>query len=307
LSEYSRQFLALVLIVLAIRLIIPVHALGGPIIEAPLGSNVSVDGTSQSSEWSDATHLSFNWAWSNSSLTSGADLWLKNNGTNLLIAVTANGRTNLGTSSNGYIYSMLLLFDNNNNGVVDNYDAEKIVGYSAPPPGQGWSFADRHYNTTLGKYYPDQYPNGTGAGSFTNYGGPGTWYWEFSLPMTSSSPESFNLPVNGTVGFEIIFGEANLLNFATQITTGFSCWPASCTGEPSGTNPSANGWANLVRSNSGLQIPPPTTPTTPWYLSTWTFVGIAVGLGALTAVLFLTRRGKRHSNLKLLVPETSKS
>src|SRR2546426_555930 len=104
----------------------PARALGGPTISVPKGSSISIDGTLQSSEWSDATHLGFNWAWSNSSLTSGGDVWLKNNGTNLLIAATSNGRTNLGTSSNGYTYSMLLLFDDNNNGVVDNYDAEKI-------------------------------------------------------------------------------------------------------------------------------------------------------------------------------------
>ena len=286
----------------------PVRALGGPTISVPKGSSVSIDGTLQSSEWSDATHLTFNWAWSNSSLTSGGDLWLKNNGTDLLVAATATGKTNLATSSDGYIYALLLLFDDNNNGVVDNYDAEKITGYAPPPRSSGWYFGDRHYNTSLGKYYPAQSPSGTGAGSFTNYGGPGTWYWEFSLPVTSSSPESFNLPVNGTIGFEVIFAEYNLLNFATQITTGFSCWPAPCTGEPSGTNPSANGWANLVRSNSGLQIPPTTPPTTPWYLSTWMFIGMAVGLGTvLGAVLVFTRRRKQHPNSEFLAPETSQS
>jgi hypothetical protein len=222
-------------------------------------------------------------------------LWLKNNGTNLLVAVTADGRTNLATSSNGYIYDMVLLFDDNNNGIVDNYDALKAEGYSPPPHGTGWQFVDWHYNTTLGKYYPDQYPNGTGAGSFTNYGGPGTWYWEFSIPMTSNSPESFNLPVNGTIGFEIIFEEYDLLNSATQITTGFSYWPTPyTTGLPNGTNPSANGWANLVRSNSGLQIPPTTPPTTPWHLNTWTFVGIALGIGAVVGSIVVARHKRRQ-------------
>jgi hypothetical protein len=274
----------------------PVRAVGGPTTTVPKGSSASMDGTLQSSEWSDATHLSFNWASSNSSLTSGGDLWLKNNGTNLMIAATASGRTNLGTTSNGYIYALILLFDDNNNGIVDNYDAEKITGYTPPPHGSGWYYADRHYNTSLGKYYPAQSPSGTGAGSFTNYGGPGTWYWEFSLPMSSTSPESFNLPVNGTMGFEVIFAEYYFLNFAAQIITGFSCWPAPCTGEPSGTNPSANGWANLVRSNSGLQ-PQPTAPPTPWYLSTWTFVGLALGVGAILSAVLIFARHKKHQSV----------
>src|SRR3989475_12153818 len=108
----------------------------------------------------------------------------------------------MATSSDGYIYALLLLFDDNNNGVVDNYDAEKITGYAPPPRSSGWYFGDRHYNTSLGKYYPAQSPSGTGAGSFTNYRGPGTRDCEFSLPVTSRTPESFNLPVNATRRFE---------------------------------------------------------------------------------------------------------
>jgi hypothetical protein len=167
---------------------------------------------------------------------------------------------------------------------------------------------DRHFNSAQGAYVYDAYPNGTAFGSFTNYGGAGTWYWEYSIPMKSSIAESFNLSVNGGIGFEMIFQEYALLNYGTQVTGGLSYWPIHySTGEPSGAKPSANGWATIVRSNAGLQIPP-TTPPTPWYISTWTFVGIAVGLGAvLTSVLVFTRRRKQHSNPKLLAPETSKS
>ena len=294
----SRQFCFLVLVVLFALPVVgrSAHALGGSTISAPLGSNVTVDGILDPSEWSDATHVSFSWAWSNSSLSSQADLWVKNNGTNLLVAASATGRTiPPGSGNNGYTYALNLLFNDNNNGTLNNYDAEKFVYYSSPPGGYGWRFVDLHYNSNQGSYVYDTSPNGTGTGSFSNYGGPGTWYWEFSIPMKSSSPESFNLPVNGTIGFEIIYQEYQLLNYGTQVIGGFSYWPAPyTTAGPSGPKPSANGWANLVRSNSGLQTPP-TTPTTPWYLNTWTFVGIALGIGAvLSSTIVFARRKRRQ-------------
>lgn len=228
-----------------------VRALGGPSITAVIGSSISVDGTIQASEWSDATHLSILWQLSNSSLTSTGDLYVKNDGTNLLVALTAPGSTTLGTSANTYTYSLSLLFNDNNNGTVNNYDAKKMITYSTAGP--SWTYSDLHYSTSLGQYVPDTSPNGTAAGSFSNYGGSGTWTWEFSIPMASSNQESFNLGVENTIGFDMIYAETHSLNNGAQIVHDYSYWPQEyTTGGPTGTNPSAQGWADLSRSSSPI-------------------------------------------------------
>ena len=228
-----------------------VRAIGGPSITAVVGSGVSVDGTMQASEWSDATHLSVLWQLSNSSLTSTGDFYVKNDGTNLLVAITAPGSTTLGTSSNTYTYSIALLFNDNNNGTVNNYDAKKMITYSTAGP--SWTYSDLHYSTTLGQYVPDTSPNGTAAGSFSNYGGSGTWAWEFSIPMASSNQESFNLGVENTIGFDMIYTETHSLNNGAQIVHDYSYWPQEyTTGGPTGAKPSAQGWADLSRSSSPL-------------------------------------------------------
>ena len=302
---HLRVFLSSTFILLFLLTPASVRALGGPNIVAYEGSNVSIDGTFQTSEWSDAAHVSFNWAWTNSSLANNADLWIKNNGTNLLVAVSAAGQTKLGTPTDGYQYALLLLFNDNNNGTVNNYDAEKELAYNAPPSGQGWQYLDMHFDTSQGTYVQDGNPNGTAVGTFTNYGGPGTWYWEFSIPMKSSILESFNLPVNGTIGFEIIYAEYQLLNRAYNIITGFSYWPTPyTTAQPNGTKPSANGWANIARSASRLP-PPPNSPSTPWYLNTWTFIGTAAGLGTALASMLLVSRRRKHKVRPTMMPATS--
>lgn len=234
-----------------------VRALGGPSIMAVLGSTTTTDGTMQTGEWSDATHLSYVWQLSNSSLTSTGDIYLKNDNTNLLVVVTARGSTTLGTSSNTYTYSIALLFNDNNNGTVNNYDAKKMITYTTTGP--SWTHSDLHYDNTQGKYVPDTAPNGTAAGSFTNYGGSGTWTWEFSIPMSSSNPESFNLGPENTIGFDVIYSETHSLNNGAQIVNDYAYWPQEYKtgGGPTGPKPSAQGWADLVRWNSPA---PDTTP-----------------------------------------------
>ena len=241
----------MLLVLLSFMAVGRVRALGGPAITAVVGSSVSVDGTMQASEWSDATHLSILWQLSNSSLTSTGDFYVKNDGSNLLVAVTAPGSTIIGTSGNAYTYSLALLFDDNNNGIVDSYDPEKVITYSTS--GSSWTYSDLHYSTAMGQYVPDTSPNGTAAGSFSNYGGSGTWTWEFSIPMTSSNQESFNLGVENTIGFDMIYTETHSLNNGAQIIHDYSFWPQEyTTGGPTGSNPSAQGWADLSRSSSPL-------------------------------------------------------
>src|SRR3989442_5923818 len=74
-------------IILALAPFHCVNALGGVTLTAPTRSSVSVDGVFQPNEWPDGTHLSFNWASSNNSLTGGGNVWVKTNGTDLLVAV----------------------------------------------------------------------------------------------------------------------------------------------------------------------------------------------------------------------------
>jgi hypothetical protein len=251
-----RIVLVTVFLLILLPFIAHVNAVGGPVITAVLGSNVTIDGTLQPGEWSDATHLNIVWQGSNSSLTGPASLYLKNNGTNLLIAASANGTTIQGTSSNVYTYTLALLFNDKNNGTVNNYDPAKTLTYTTS--GNSWIYSDQHYDTSQGKYVPDASPNGTAAGSFSNYGGAGTWTWEFSIPMTSSNAESFNLTVEDTIGFDIMFTETHSLNNGAQIINDYSYWPMEyATAGPTGTNPPANEWASISRSSS------PITNTTP--------------------------------------------
>jgi hypothetical protein len=251
----SRLVLVGIILLLAIPAISRVHAVGGPVLTAVYGSTVTIDGTLQPAEWSDATHVNIIWQENNSSLTGVPGLYVKNDGTNLLIALTANGTTIQGSSSNVYTYTLALLFNDKNNGTVNNYDPAKILSYSTLT---GLSYSDEHYNTTLGRYVPDQSPNGTAAGSFSNYGGSGTWTWEFSIPMASSNAESFNLTVEDTIGFDIMFTETHNLNNGAQIINDYSYWPMEyTTAGPTGQSPTADEWASLTRSSS------PITNTTP--------------------------------------------
>lgn len=240
------------------------HALGGVTLTAYTGSNVVLDGVIGSGEWSDARQLSFNWASSNSSLTGGGDVWVKNNGTNLLIAVRANGRANIGVFPDGYVYSLFLLFDDNNNGVINHLDAAKSfdlsfgTGGSTAKAYQAW-----YYDSTSGAYVTGS-GDGTANGSFSNPGGPGTFSWEFSMPMSSSNPQDFNLPTGGTLGFEIIYREVHL-NGSTQLSSGWAYWQTSYpNGLPTGTSPSAYGWATIIRQDT----PAPISDTTPPVIST---------------------------------------
>lgn len=239
------------------------NAVGGPTITAVYGSTVTINSNFQPAQWADATHLRFQWAiGSNSSLVSPGNIWLKNDGTNLLIAINSTGSTILGTSSNVYTYTLALLFNDKNNGTVNNWDAAKLLTYSTA--GNSWTYSDQHYDSSLGHYVPDTSPNGTAAGSFTNYGGSGTWTWEFSIPMSSSNQESFNLTVESTVGFNIMFTETHSLNNGATIINDYSYWPMSYpNGGPSGNKPLANEWASLTRSSSTVADTTPPVIGTP--------------------------------------------
>ncbi len=227
---------------------------------SPVGSNVSIDGTLQASEWSDATHLSFNWAWTNSSLTGGGNVWVKNNGTNLLIAVSANGKTNQTLANNQYSYGIYLLFNDNNNGAVNNNDDAKSLTMFTSSTITAWSYQDLHYNSTQGRYVLDTYTNGTSVGSFSNPNGAGIWVWEFSMRMTSIYPEDFTLPVNGTIGFTIVYRETHVV-LDRQVSSGWSYWEVYySSGLPTGSSPTAFGWATIDRTNSQLPITDNTPP-----------------------------------------------
>lgn len=262
-SVWSRILLVAILVLLTVPFLSRVNAVGGPTITAVYGNTVTINSNFQPGQWTDATHLRFQWAiGNNSSLASPGNIWLKNDGTNLLIAINSTGSTILGTSSNVYTYTLALLFNDKNNGTVNNWDAAKLLTYTTA--GNSWTYSDQHYDSSLGHYVPDSSPNGTAAGSFTNYGGSGAWTWEFSIPMSSSNQESFNLTVESTVGFNIMFTETHSLNNGATIINDYSYWPMPYpNGGPTGGKPSANEWASLTRSSSTVADTTPPVIGTP--------------------------------------------
>ncbi len=239
----------------------PGFGLGGVSLTAYTGTNVNLDGVIGAGEWSDARHLSFPWAYSNSSLTGGGEVWVKNNGTNLLIAVSANGKAEKGLGSDYYYYHLHLLFDNNNNGVINNLEDNKDQSIWFFSSTTYQAYGDFYYDSGQGRYASDAYINGTGAAYFSNPGGPGQFGWEFSIPMTSSLPDDFNLPVDASIGFEMIYSEHHFVGL-NSVSSGWAYWEVSYSnGLPTGSSPSADGWASIVRTNTPGPISDYTPPT----------------------------------------------
>ena len=232
------------------------NALGGVTLTAPTRSSVSIDGVLQPNEWPDGTHLSFNWASSNSSLTGGGSIWVKTNGTNLLVAVGANGPTNTNTGVDTYNYTLSLLIDNDNNGVINNNENAKSLGITYSSPGTPTAtYRDLHYDSTRGSYVANTNILGTAAGSHAPSGG---WSWEFSMPLSSND---FTLVQNASIGMDIVYSEQHYSNLAL-VGSGWAYWQVSYpNGYPTGTSPSANGWASIVWTNLNAPIVDNTPPT----------------------------------------------
>ncbi len=188
-------------------------------------------------------------------------MWVKNNGTDLLIAVGANGRTTLNTGVDSYNYTLGLLFDNDNNGVLNNNEDAKGLGITFPSPASSvQTYKDLHYDSGLGIYVNDGYVNGTAAGSQTNPSGSGGWTWEFATPMGSSLAEDFTLAENTSIGFEVVFAEFHYRSLSF-VSSGWAFWQVSYpNGLPGGRNPSTDGWAVIVRTNLQAPISDTTRP-----------------------------------------------
>ncbi len=217
---------------------------------------MSIDGTFQPAEWSDGTHLSYNWASNNGSLNGGGNIWVKTNGTSLLVAVGATGSTNTNTPSDTYNYTLSLLIDNDNNGVIDNNENAKSLGITYPSTGNpSATYRDMHYVSTLGSYVDNVNVFGTAAGT---HAPSGSWSWEFSMPLSSSD---FTLAQNASIGMNIVYSEQHYHNLAFA-GSGWAYWQVSYpNGYPSGTSPSANGWASIIWTNLNAPIVDNTPPT----------------------------------------------
>ncbi len=225
---------------------------------------MNIDGTLGPAEWSDGTHLSFNWASNNGSLNGGGNVWTKTNGTDLLVAVGADGSIIRNGATDTYNYTLSLLFDNNNNGVVNNNEDAKSDSLMFPATGNPIeSYHDLHYDPTLQSYTQDVYTNGTAAGS---HSGSGSWVWEFAIPLTSNFAEDFSLAQNASIGFEIVYTEQHF-NTLGLVSSGWAYWEmAYSTGFPTGASPSADPWAVIIYTNLQAPISDTTPPTisNPW-------------------------------------------
>ena len=255
----NRKSSLILLSLLAILASVPIHhayAFGGVTLTAPTRSSVSVDGTFQPNEWSDGTHLSFNWASNNGSLNGGGNIWVKTNGTALLVAVGAIGSINTNTASDTYNYTLSLLIDNDNNGVIENNENAKSLGITYSSPGTPTAtYHDLHYDSALGSYVNNVNVFGAAAGSHAPSGG---WSWEFAMPLSSTD---FTLAQNASIGMDIVYSEQHYHNLALA-GSGWAYWQVSYpNGYPTGSSPSANGWASIVWTNLNAPIVDNTPPT----------------------------------------------
>jgi len=108
-------------------------------------------------------------------------VWVKTNQTNLLVAVGADGSTARNAGADSYNYTLSLLFDNNNNGVVNNYEDAKSDSFTFQAAGgQVESYHDLHYDSAQQGYVQDAYSNGTASGSHSP---SNAWVWEFSMRL----------------------------------------------------------------------------------------------------------------------------
>jgi len=292
----NKRFVALVamILLLGFPMTEKVHALGGSTLTAPNGSNVNLDGSLGPAEWSDGTHLSFNWASNNASLNGGGNVWVKTNQTNLLVAVGADGPAVRNAGADFYNYTLSLLFDNNNNGVVNNYEDAKSDSFTFPAAGgQVESYHDLHYDSTQQGYVQDVFSNGTASGSHSP---SNAWVWEFSIPLSSSYAEDFSLAQNASIGFEIVFTAQHYSSLAL-VSSGWAYWEmAYSTGFPSGVAPSADPWVVIIWTN--LQAP--ISDTTPPTIGTPTIRPASPGSGdTVTVSVNVTDAGSGVKNVSI--------
>ena len=256
----NRKSILILLSLLAVITVVPFHranALGGVTLTAPTRSNVSIDGTFQPSEWADGTHLSFNWASNNGSFNGGGNIWVKTNGTDLLVAVGANGATTTNSGLDTYNYTLSLLVDNNNNGVIDNNENAKSLGITYSSSGTPTAtYRDLHYDSNLGRYVANANAFGQAAGS---HAPSGAWAWEFAMPLSSTD---FTLAQNASIGMDVIYSEQHYYNLGL-VGSGWAYWQESYSnGYPSqSTSLSADPWATIVWTNLNAPIVDNTPPT----------------------------------------------
>jgi hypothetical protein len=155
------------------------------------------------------------------------------------------------------------LFDNDNNGVINNNEDGKSIGVSFPSTGcSGEVYKDLHYSSTQGSYVNDQYTNGTACGSNSNPGASGGWSWEFAVPLQQDpGGQDFNLVQNASIGFDLAYSEQHYRN-SNLFSSGWAYWEVSYpNGLPTSTDLSANSWGVIVWTNLNAPISDTTPPT----------------------------------------------
>ncbi len=212
-----------------------------------------MDGALGPSEWSDGDSVSFPWSGNATGpvIQGGGSIGIKNNGTNLLIAISFNARTTNSTGSDGYTYFLYLLFDNDNDGNLENGEDGKAAKIAFTQSGPIAGPADFHYDGTT--YLYDTVGDiDVGIGN-TSPGSTGSFVWEFSTPLNSTDPQDFawNLSPQRSLGLEVVFEEEHYIN-AVLSTTRWAYWEVdySSTGLPAGS--SSQGWTNLVSQQAPI-------------------------------------------------------
>jgi hypothetical protein len=257
LNRRSSLILFSLFLILALTAFHDVKAFGGKTLTAPTASNVTIDGNFQAGEWSDARQLSDPWTYNNGSLTSTkVQLWTKTNGTDLLIAIGAIGTINVNSGPDTYNYTLSLLIDNNNNGVIDNNENAKSLGMTfSSTTTFTQTYRDLHYNSATGSYVNSASVLGAAAGNHTI---SGSWSWEFAMPLASSD---FTLSQNASIGMDVVYSEQHYSS-AVLVSSGWAYWQESySTGYPTGALPSADPWASIYWTNLNAPIVDNTPPT----------------------------------------------
>jgi hypothetical protein len=193
-----------IMIIVALFMIIPMFVSATLPAFADIGTDINshwaftkptIDGTISPGEWSDAATRNFTLDMrSNSANTHAwylkATLYVKNNYTNLYIAVRIYNDTYWAADTRNYWKGLGVYFNNNDNGTLGNGENGEIKTTWTGSP--FYSKNDIYYNTSLGYWDPDTNSGGTNDGaiafSHTNptSGALGDWTFEMQIPLVGS-------------------------------------------------------------------------------------------------------------------------
>ncbi len=141
--------------------------------------------------------------------TIAGDLYLLNDAENFYVGVKLYGVTyhNVFQPPSAIFDVLALLFDNNNNGVVEPFEDRKFVFSFQPTIGSGQRgyYSDEHFTRVQGESGSDLHIDGTARMVHSDPGGVGDYIIEMAFPINSGYPDDLAMRPDGRVKFNLLF------------------------------------------------------------------------------------------------------